>query len=114
MFGCCNANGAGGLVAKVAQCCKLGLDLLKSRAKALHQSLARLRRRHPSCCAGKEPYAEPRLKLPHGVAQRRLRDAEFGGGFGEALLARHGEEREKVIQMSALHSWLVLISSCLL
>jgi hypothetical protein len=68
IFGCRDANATGRLVAKLAERRKLGLNLLKARAEALHEPLARLRRRDPACCAGEQPDAKPRLELAHGMA----------------------------------------------
>ena len=91
---------------------ELGLDLVEARAERVQETLAGCGRRDAARGAGQKPDAEPGLEFAHGVAQRRLRHAEPGRGFGEALLPRHGEEGHKVIQMAALHLWFLLISPC--
>jgi hypothetical protein len=112
IFGCRDANVARGLVAKLAQRRKLGFDLLEPRAEGLHEPLARFRWRNPARGASEQPHAEPLLKLPHGVAQCGLRNAKLGRSPGEAPLPRYGKEGEEIVQMAALHSWLLLISAC--
>jgi hypothetical protein len=94
VFGCRDANGPRGLVAKLAQRRQLDLDLLEPRAEGLHEPLARFRWHDPPRGASEQPHAEPLLKLPHAVAQRRLRNAKLGGSPGEAPFPRYGKEGE--------------------
>ena len=87
-----DADGAGGLVAQLAQRGQLGVDLVQPRPRGAQQALARLGRRDAAGGAGQQPQAKPRLQPAQGLAQRRLRDAELRGGAGEAALPRDGEE----------------------
>ena len=82
---------------------KLGLDLFEPRAERVQEALARVRRRHAARGAGQQPDAEPRFERAHGMAQRRLRDAELRRRLGEAALAPDGDEGHEVIEMAALH-----------
>jgi hypothetical protein len=69
----------------------------------MEEPLAGFGRRDAPGGPGQEPHAEPRFERADGVAQRRLRDAELGCGFGEAFLAPNGDEGHEVIEMAALH-----------
>ena len=100
-----------GLVAQLAQRGQLRVDLVQARPGGTQQPLARLGRRDAAGGAGQQPQAKPRLEPAHGLAQRRLRDAELRGGTGEAPLPRHGEEGDDVIQVRAGHSEGQLIGS---
>ena len=82
---------------------ELGLDLLKAWADVAEQSFARLCRRDAARRAGQEPEAEPLLEASHRVAQCGLRDAELGGGFGEATLPRDRQEGDQVVDVGARH-----------
>ena len=83
---------------------QLGVDLVEARADGAEQPLAasvgatlrvvRVSSRRPSRSSSRA----------HGVAERRLRDAELRGGAGEAALARDGEEGEQVVDVGAGHS----------
>ena len=75
-----DADGAGGLLAQLAQRGELGVDLVEPRADGAEQALARLGRRDAARGAGQQPQAEPLLQPADGVAQRRLRDAELRRG----------------------------------
>ena len=57
-------DGAGGLLAKLAERRKLGIDLLKPRADGAQQAFARLgrRRRCASCASAAERRAAPRAR----------------------------------------------------
>ena len=80
------------------------LDLVQRGADGLHEPLAGFRRRDAAGRAGQQAQAQARLQIAHGLAQRRLRDAELRGGLGEAALARDGHESRDVVQVvSAIH-----------
>ncbi len=112
IFGGGEADGAFRLLAKLAQGREFGLDLLKPRADMTQQALTRDGRRDAACGARQEAQLETRLELLDGVAERRLRHAELGGGLGEAALARHDQEGREVIEVATLHLSILLISPC--
>ena len=67
-----DADGAGRLVAQLAQRGHLGLDLVQARAGGAQQALPGLGRRDAAGGAGQQPQAEPFLEAADGVTQRRL------------------------------------------
>ena len=99
-----DADGAGRLVAKLAQRGELGIDLVEARPDGPQQPLAGLGRRDAARGAGQQPQAEPLLQPADGVAERRLRNAELRRGPGEAALPRHREEGEEIVDVLARHS----------
>ena len=94
-----DADGAGGLLAQLAQRGQLGVDLVEPRADGPQQALAGLGRRDAARGAGQQPEPEPLFESADGVAERRLRNAELRGGPGEAPLLRHGEEGQEVVDV---------------
>ena len=101
-----------GFSPKLAYGGDLRLDLVEAWANAVKQTLARFRRRDAPRGAAKEPNPEPLFEFSDRMAQRRLGDAQLGGGFREAALSRDGDEGLKVVQTTALHLWAPLISLC--
>jgi hypothetical protein len=97
-------DGAGGLVAQVAERLELGLDLLEPGSHGLDQALARFGRRDTAGCAGEQPKPQTRFQSADGVAERRLRDTELRCGLGETALTADDHESQKIIEMAALHS----------
>ena len=99
-----DADGAGRLLAQLAQGGQLGADLVERRAERAQQPLAGLGRRDAAGGAGQEPDAEPLLEPADGVAQRRLRGAELGRGPREAALLGDREEGIEIGQFLTAHS----------
>ena len=99
-----DADGAGGLLAKLAQRRQLGVDLIEARADGAEQAFARLGRRDAARGAGQQPKPEPLFESADGVAERRLRNAELRRGPGEAPLPRHRQEGEEIVDVFARHS----------
>src|SRR5512134_1990717 len=91
-----DADRACGLFAQFRERRELGFDVLEVRTDRPQEALARFGRRHAAGRARQEPYAEPCLELPNGMAQGRLGDAELRRGPGEAALPGDGEEGEKI------------------
>ena len=99
-----DADGAGGLVAQLAQRGHFRLDLVKAWPRGAQQALPRLGRRDAAGGAGQQPQAKPFLKSTHGVAQGRLRNTKLRRRLGEAALLRDREEGEKIVEVFARHS----------
>ncbi len=96
-------NRAGGLVAKLAQAGKLGPDLVEARPDRPQQALSGLGRRDASGRTREQPHADALLERADRVTEGRGRDAELGGGAGEAALSGNGQERDKVGHRLAQH-----------
>ena len=92
-----------GLLAQLAQCGELRIDLVEARPYRAEQAFARFRRRDAAGGARQQAKSEPLFEAPDGVAERGLRDAELGGGVRETALARDGQEGQEVTEMSAMH-----------
>ena len=104
MFNRGEAEGACGLVAPFTDGGNFRLDLVKARSDAVEQPLARFGQRNAAGGAGEKPHTEAAFQRAHCVAERRLRYAELGGSFGEALLTGNGDEGEKIVQVVPPHS----------
>ena len=98
-----DADGAGGLAAKLAHRLKLRFDLRQSRARDLEQALARLGRCNASRGTGQQPDAKPRLEFTDATAEGGLREPELGGCAGEAQLPRHSREQHKFLDGLPVH-----------
>jgi hypothetical protein len=104
MLGCSDADSTGRLAAKGADGVHAGSDVFQRWAQRPQQRLARFCRRHRARGPRQEPHPEPLLQSLHGVAQCRLRHAEFGSRAGKAALLRDGGEGGEVLQVVSLHS----------
>ena len=107
-----DANGAGRLVAQLAQCGQLRLDLLQARPRGPQQALARLGRRDAAGGAGQQSEPKPALEAAKGLAERRLRDTELRGGAGKAAFTRDRQKGHDIVEIGARHSEDQLIGSC--
>jgi hypothetical protein len=58
--------------------------------------------------AGKEPKPQPNFEPKDGVAERQPGNAQLRCSFRETALSPYGQEGQEVIQISALHLWLLL------
>ena len=96
MVGSADADLARRGFTQVAQGGQFYLDFLEARADGLQQVFAGLGRRHAARGAGQQAQAESRLETANGVAERRLRHAEFGCGLGETAFTGDGEKGEQV------------------
>jgi len=63
----------------------------------------RFRGREAACGARQQSNAQARFELAHGMAERRLRDAQRCGGFRETALSRYGHKGQQIIAIAALH-----------
>ena len=99
MLGCSDADSTGRLAAKGADGVHAGSDVFQCWAQRPQQRLARFCRRHRARGPRQEPHPEPLLQSLHGVAQCRLRHAEFGSRAGKAALLRDGGEGGEVLQV---------------
>ena len=73
------------------------------------QPLTRIRRRDAACRAGEKPHVQAGFELADGLAQRRLRHAEFGRRLGEASLPPHGRKGHQIVETVAAHLSVLLI-----
>src|SRR5215203_2987380 len=110
ILGRCDPNGASRLFPQLTDCRDLSFDLVEARPNIVKQAFPGFCRRDAAGGAAEEPDAEPLFEFSHGMAQRRLRDAELGGGFRETALSRNGDKGLKVVQTPALHLWAPLIT----
>ena len=72
-------------------------------ADAGEQALTGFGRRDSARRARQQPDAQPLLKPPDAVAERRLRDAELGRRAGEAALAGDDDESLKIVEVCPGH-----------
>ena len=92
---------------------QLSFHPVVQRPHGAEQAFSSLGRRDGARGAGQEPEPKPRLERADGVAQRRLRDTELRSGSGEALLPRHGEEGNEIVEaLPGFHEYTPWADAC--
>ncbi len=97
VFGCVDADGAGGLFAQFRQRGQFRFDLVEMRPDRRQQAFAGGGGRDAAGGARQQAKPQPFLEPPDRMAQRRLRHPEPGCGPGEAAFARDGEKGDQVV-----------------
>ena len=78
-------------------------DLIDGGAQSLEQALAGVGHRYAAGRAVEEAHPQTLLELPHGMAERRRRDAEPRGGGAKAARIGNRHEGGQVGKVGALH-----------
>ena len=99
-----DADGAGRLLAKLAERRQLSADLVERRAERAQQPFAGLGGGDAPRGPAQQADAEPFLQPADGEAQRRLGGAELRRGPREAALLGDRDEGVEVGQLLASHS----------
>ena len=92
-----------GLLAKFGYSRNLGLDLFKAWRNVVQQTFPSFGWGDASGRSRQKANSQATFELPDGVTERRLRDAQLCRRSCEAAFLAHGDERQQVIQMPALH-----------
>jgi MOSC domain-containing protein YiiM len=82
---------------------EFGFDLVEAVTDGAGESLTGRRGRNAARGAREKPDPQPLLQSAHGLAQRRLGDAQHGAGAGEAAFARHRHERQHIVEIAPRH-----------
>jgi hypothetical protein len=91
------ADFAGRLVAEGAEGGEFGLDLVEAGGEGVEQAVAGGGGGDAAGGAGEQAEAELFFEAADGVAEGGWRDAELGGGAGEAALPGDGDEADQVV-----------------
>ena len=94
----------------LARVCEGLFDSFEGRGEFLEEREAGRGGRDAARGAGEELEAEPLFESAHGVAERGLRDAEAGGGAGEAALFRDDGKCGELAEIVSHDSCILLIT----
>ncbi|MNV49116.1 hypothetical protein D3C71_1410590 [compost metagenome] len=98
-----DAHGAGGLVAQFGKRVEFGLDLVEAVADRLHESLSSRCRCDAACGACEQADLQAFFQAADRLAERRLRNAQCAGRFGEAAFAGHRHKGQEVVEIASWH-----------
>ncbi|MNR52678.1 hypothetical protein D3C85_1725620 [compost metagenome] len=79
------------------------MNVQQGRSQPVQQALADFGRCHAARRAVEQAHPEPCFQPTQRVAQRRGRDAQFGGGAAKAAGAGDGGKGLQVVQAGRLH-----------
>jgi len=111
MFGGRDADRSRRFLPKRGERVELRIDLLEGRAQGPKQSFTGFGRRHTARRSTEQSQAKPAFQASNGMAERGLRDAEFGCGAGKTQLIGDGHKGRQIGEMLAFHSCIHFIGS---